>query len=83
MYTKLVTKVVTIPIPFKDSYFDGTYPRKKIDGVKDLILAQIENDSTDIHNKTYPVSQYWRERDRRSGDTTTDRTFSTTQINSI
>lgn len=82
MYTKLVTKVVTIPIPFKDSYFDGTYPRKKIDGVKDLILAQIENDSTDIHNKAYPAYQYWRERDRRSGDTTTDRTFSTTQINS-
>ena len=82
MYTKLVTKVVTIPIPFKDSYFDGSYPRKKIDGVKDLILAQIENDSTDIHNKTYPVSQYWRDRDRRSGDTSTDRTFSTTQINS-
>jgi len=74
--------VVTIPIPFKDSYFDGTYPRKKIDGVKDLILAQIENDSTDIHNKAYPAYQYWRERDRRSGDTTTDRTFSTTQINS-
>jgi len=82
LYTKLVTKVVTIPIPFKDSYYDGVSPRKQIDGVKDLILAQIENDSTDIYNKSYPAEQYWRNRDRLAGDTSTDRTFSASEMNS-
>ena len=75
MYTKLVTKVVTIPIPFKDSYWDGNYPRKKIDGVKDLVLAEIENDSTDYIHNQYAINQWWRDYDRQHGDISRDRSY--------
>lgn len=83
MYTKLVTKVVTIPIPFKDSYYDGpSHNRKQIDGLENIILSQIENDSTDSENKIYPIWQYRREIDRISGNSTYDRTDSEYQLNS-
>ena len=83
MYTKLVTKVVTIPIPFKDSYYDGpSHNRKQIDGLENIILSQIENDSTDSENKIYPIWQYRREIDRISGNSTYDRTDSEYQLTS-
>ena len=83
MYTKLVTKVVTIPIPFKDSYYDGpSHNRKQIDGLETIILSQIENDSTDSRNNLYAAEQYWRERDRLYGDASIDRTSGHYQLNS-